>query len=264
MLATVAASATKTVAAPSDSAAVTRPKKKPKQAEEGLVSAVFFAEFFAGGAKLTDTLRKAGVRCRAPDDLETGGTDFADSSQVRKLREELRALRTSDLRIVLHFAPPCSTYSRARDRSDATRLRSTEYPGGLPELSPSQQADVDAANRIAENMLELIVWAVKELKAVVVVENPRMSYLWDYLASIQHSSSPQPFQDFIISQCRFGTPYRKEFGGSHRALFALVLHACINKREPGSMAPLLRTPLYVAGTCPTKIGKNAAFNKQAF
>jgi hypothetical protein len=133
-----------------DSAAVPRPEKKPEQADEGLVSAVFFAEFFAGGAKLTDSLRKAGVRCRAPDDLEAGGTDFADSSQVRKLREELRALRTSDLRIMLHFAPPCSTYSRARDRSDATRLRSTEYPGGLPELSLSQQADVDAANRIAE------------------------------------------------------------------------------------------------------------------
>jgi hypothetical protein len=112
-------------------------------------------------------------------------------------------------------------------------------------------------------MLELIEWAVKELKAVVVVENPRMSYLWDYLASIQHSSSPQPFQNFIISQCRFGTPYRKEFGGSHRALFVLVLHACINKREPGSMTPLLRTPFYVAGTCLKRIGRSAVSRRQA-
>jgi hypothetical protein len=245
----------------------TRPEKmlKHDHAEEGLISSIYFAEFFAGSARLTDTLRKAGVRCRDPDDLESGGTDFEDASQVRKVREELRALRTGDLRLILHLAIPCSTFSRARDRSDATRLRSSKRPGGREDLSPAQQAIVDAANRIADHAWDLAVWAAKELKAVVVIENPKMSHLWDYLDS-KHSSSASPplWRDIVISQCRFGTVYRKEFGGSHRTLLVLVLHACINKHKPGSMAPLLRTPLYVAGTCPTMIGKSAAFSKQVF
>jgi hypothetical protein len=143
-----------------------------------------------------------------------GGTDFEIASQVRKVREELRALRTDDLCLAIRLAPPCSTFSRARDRSKATCLRSSSQPEGLSSLSPSQQTDVERANRIARHAWELAEWASKELRAVVCLENPRMSYIWDYYATIS-SSSTQRWKDV-------GTTYRKDFGWLQRPLFDLV------------------------------------------
>ena len=182
---------------------------------------IIFIEFFAGDARLTEAFRAVGIRCRAPDDLVTGGTDFEIASQVRKVREELRALRTDDLCLAIHLAPPCSTFSRARDRSKATCLRSSSQPEGLSSLSPSQKIDVERANRIARHAWELAEWASKELRAVVCLENPRMSYIWDYYATIS-SSSTQRWKDVLLSQCQFGTTYRKDFGWFQRPLFDIV------------------------------------------
>ena len=113
--------------------------------------------------------------------------------------------------------PPCSTFSRARDRSAATRLRSSEFPAGLPELSPELSAVAAEAmkflseegNLIAKNAHELAVWAAKELKAVVILENPRLSYLWPFIDGTLSGREPA-WQDIIISQCLFGAPYKKD------------------------------------------------------
>jgi hypothetical protein len=128
------------------------------------------------------------------------------------VRVVLRSLRTLDLLHLLLLAIPCSTFSRARDRSGATCLRSSARPWGLEGLTEAQQAIVNEANTIARQAWDLAVWAAKELKAVVMIENPKTSYLWEFLASIHPSSSPQPWCDYIVSQCRFGTAYRKASG----------------------------------------------------
>ena len=57
---------------------------------------VMFMEFFAGDARLTRLFEEAGIKCRKPDDLATGGMDFESAAQVRTVREELRNLRTDD------------------------------------------------------------------------------------------------------------------------------------------------------------------------
>jgi hypothetical protein len=100
--------------------------------EGGPPAAMVFAEFFSGDALLTQTMRDSGVRCLAPDDLATGGMDFASATQIRKLRDKLRNLRTEDTCLAIHLAPPCSTFSRARDRSALTKLGSSEFPAGVP------------------------------------------------------------------------------------------------------------------------------------
>ena len=92
-----------------------------------------FAEFFAGTGVLTSAVAAADVPVRPPDDLATGGADFKHIGAVDGLRDELGSLLSSGVCLMVHFAPPCSTFSRARGRSSATRLRSAEYPQGLPK-----------------------------------------------------------------------------------------------------------------------------------
>jgi hypothetical protein len=231
---------------------------------------VMFVEFFAGDALLTRTFEKAGIRCREPDDLATGGTDFASAAQVRKVREELRNLRTDeDLCLMLHFATVCATFSRARDRSEATRLRSAEFPAGLPDLSPEKQKEVDCANLCAKHTWESAEWAAKELRAIVTLENPKESYIWLFFATLR-ASAKQLWEDVILSQCCFGTTYRKAFvasnaSGSHWFVLLFVFPSRVGVRKQSVSVRTRRvgnhprTPLFDAGISQPAIGLAVAF-----
>ena len=159
-----------------------------------------FVEFFAGGGVLTSAVSAAGVPVRLPDDLASGGADFQSKEAVLTLRQELADLAASGVRLMVHFAPPCSTFARARDRSSKTRLRSKESPQGIPRL----MARCRVANLIARNTLDLAEYLAR-LGAAVSVENPDSSYLWDYL-DLDESLSPV---DARFSACRFGAPFQK-------------------------------------------------------
>ena len=89
-----------------------------------------FGEFFAGEGGLTKAMKDVGINVLPPDELSAGGTDFSDNAQVEELKTKLWKLSRNN-RLALHFAPPCATFSRARDRSKKTRLRSSRCPGGL-------------------------------------------------------------------------------------------------------------------------------------
>ena len=119
-------------------------------------------------------MRDAGIACRQPDDGASGGTDFSVAAQVTALKDELRRRSDEGFRLCIHLAPPCSTFSRARDRRADTRLRSMEHPQGIPPLTE----EVKYANAVAKRALELACWANRELGAVASVENPDGSYLW--------------------------------------------------------------------------------------
>ena len=149
--------------------------------EEPLHSSILFAEFFAGTAELTRTLRGRGIACRGADDLATGGTDFSDPTAVASLKLELRGLRCEGAKLALHFAPPCATFSRARDRSQATQLRSAECPEGRPDLDAGRALLVKTANDIALLTFDLALWAARDLCAAITLENPSSSYLWSFL-----------------------------------------------------------------------------------
>ena len=159
-----------------------------------------FVEFFAGGGVLTSAVSAAGVPVRLPDDLASGGADFQSKEAVLTLRQELADLAASGVKLMVHFAPPCSTFARVRDRSSKTRLRSKESPQGIPRL----MARCRVANLIARNTLDLAEYLAR-LGAAVSVENPDSSYLWDYL-DLDESLSPV---DARFSACRFGAPFQK-------------------------------------------------------
>ena len=189
---------------------------------------------------LTQAMLKLGVACEPPNDLAHGGTDFASRPQVDLLKAHLRALRISGKRLIIHLAPPCSTFSRARDRSEATRLRSTSHPAGLTWLNPEQWGIADEANLIAWNAFDIAAWAARELDAVVSLENPSGSYIWPW-STLQNEWSEQSFEEAVVSQCLFGAPYRKDTkfrlwnarasGLEHRCTKSAEGHTCGAKQH---------------------------------
>ena len=116
-------------------------------------------------------MRRAGIHCRFPDDAASGGTDFSDAQQITLLKNELTDLASRGHRLYLHLAPPCSTFTRARDRSRETRVRSFDYPEGIPPLPD----EIVYGNAVAKRALDLAAWANRELGAVSSVENPDTS-----------------------------------------------------------------------------------------
>ena len=149
-----------------------------------------------------------GVAVLPPDDWASGGTDFTSQSDLRTLRSKLKELSDQGHHLMLHFAPPCATFSLARNRAKRTQLRSSAYPGGLPRLSPASRIRVADANLVATESFALAAWAFGELRALVTLENPHSSYLWQFM---DHSDVEQgTFSDRTFSQCMYGTPYRKD------------------------------------------------------
>jgi len=183
---------------------VRRKRARETETEEGTEGhrPGLFAEFFAGEAPLTRAIRHVGVKCRDPDDLRTQGTDFACPSSVAQLQTALADWARTGGPVMLHFAPPCATFSRARDRSCRTRLRSQAQPGGIrprPEI-------VATANRIATATLEFALWAVAKLNAAVSIENPSASYLWQFLEPMCEGTG---YRDAVLTPCLWGSPHRK-------------------------------------------------------
>ena len=72
---------------------------------------------FAGDeARLTAAMQAIGVQVAVPQDLATGGLDLSDPAQVGLLLGQLRSWRQAGYRLIVHMAPPCSTFSRVRHR----------------------------------------------------------------------------------------------------------------------------------------------------
>ena len=99
------------------------------------------------------------------------------------------------------MAPPCSTFSRARNRHLRTKLRTAEFPQGLPKRSQ----DCAQANRIARNALDLAEWLARTTNAAIAFENPETSWIWQFL-----TTDPElVYTDVTFSTCLFGAPYQK-------------------------------------------------------
>ena len=90
-----------------------------------------------------------------PDEVTSGGTDFRIDAEVNQVKMKISGYLDQGFRVIVHMAPPCSTFSRARDRSSATRLRSTESPAG-----DETDQKTEEANLIASNAYRLLLWAV--------------------------------------------------------------------------------------------------------
>jgi len=100
---------------------------------------------------LTHAASAIGVATQTPQDLASRGWDFRREEDIEATKAWLEHLAGKHGHLVIHLAPPCSTFSRAWNRSARTRLRTAAQPQGLEPLS----AKVLDANVIAKASAEL-------------------------------------------------------------------------------------------------------------
>ena len=116
----------------------------------GVAQPIFF-ESFAGDGHLSIAMREMGFEVCA-DDLLFGGTDFLDDGAVEEAKSRIQIAAAEGKPVAVHLAPPCATFSRARDRSKRTRLRSTARPRGL-ERRPRSGGKRGSRSRVRTGQL---------------------------------------------------------------------------------------------------------------
>ena len=180
------------------------------------LSRPFVPELFCGSGRLTASLRALGLDAWGIDwrgGKLTPETPALIMINVLAPEDQAALARLLDHPMLrfLHMAPPCGTASRARDkpvgpgRHGPPRLRSEEFPLGLPTLSrdhPELVPRVQAANTIYI-MCANAARICRDRNIAWSLENPRESYMWwvpEVAKLIGHSDV-----DFVRFQnCAFG------------------------------------------------------------
>lgn len=151
-------------------------------------------EMCAGSAQLSASFKKIGAQS-IPFDWkgnrhQTRVTVYQLDLTLPGAFDVLSELFSDSSIIYVHFAPPCGTSSKARNRpiplelqiqgAPAPRpLRSLNYPKGLPDLTVFEKQRVNSANIIYELFIRLMYLAFKN-HIPLSIENPANSYFWDY------------------------------------------------------------------------------------
>ena len=111
----------------------------------------------------------------------------------------------------LFMGTPCESLSRARRAPSWSRmphrLRSKEYPAGLPGLSAAENKKVETGNFLSRRAARLATLALKH-NVLGLEENPCQSFLWDLHGRHQRATN-KFFHQQIFEQCMFGVNYRK-------------------------------------------------------
>ena len=187
-------------------------------------SELIFLEVFAGSGNLSESIRSLGLTVHAIDSVTKRRTGVAI--------HVLYLTNASDLAIVFdivslaniaseHFAPPCGTSSKAREKPlpegmdsvKADPLRSGQHPLGLHGLQGTDAKRVASANKLYAATLCLMVILVIR-GASVSVENPRNSFFWQImeLFAKQHSWVQciwRSLVDNISQACMYGSKHDK-------------------------------------------------------
>ena len=185
---------------------------------------LIFLEVFAGSGNLSEAVRHKGLLVHA--------IDFKTKRKTGVAIHILDLTRDSDLDVLLdmathgniasaHFAPPCGTASKAREKPlpgnmqdiNAKPLRSASHPLGLADIGELDAKRVASANRLYAATL-CIICILMCRGAAISVENPRNSYFWlvmDFFAK-QHSWMQQlwnSLKDNIHQACMYGSKLDK-------------------------------------------------------
>ena len=160
-----------------------------------------FLELFAGSGGLSAKVAKV-ASTLPPQDILSDGVDFSDRVAVEAWCDSLAA-QLKDKSVVFHVAPPCASFSRARDRSHRTRLRCSAFPGGWYDDPVTIYG-----NRVAQNTAFVVNTLIDRYGAAGSWEQPLGSYMMPFLHSI-NALERDPSSTVVLHQCRFGRPYKK-------------------------------------------------------
>lgn len=161
----------------------------------------YVADFFAGSGGVSRAVRKLGFKTRDWEIEKGAAYDLTKPSVIRKILDDIRRGKI----IAAMFAPPCSSFSRARDRTRV--IRTKDYPFGLPGLPEHERLKVLTGNKCFASAVQII----KELNKYGIpwiLENPHSSKCW-YLPALIKMASLDNVHIRVTDFCCHGTRWRK-------------------------------------------------------
>lgn len=165
-----------------------------------------FIEVFAGSCHLSQAFCRAGHETWSMDIRLAADHDFSSESGPAQLLLKAKEFRAKHhMHPYIHFAPPCSTYSRARRPA----IRSSTHPNGVPakQLTKHERAILAHANSVTKRCFESMC-ALSDMGCPVSLEQPSGSLMLKtkVFKRWAHCSGAVPvYADY----CQYGMPYRK-------------------------------------------------------
>lgn len=161
----------------------------------------YVADLFAGSGGVSRAIRNMGFSAREWELPKGDDHDLTKPAVVFKLQEDIRHKKI----IAVMMAPPCSSFSRARDRTKV--IRSPQFPFGVPGLSEQDAAKVNLGNACFATCVKLIR-LLNKYDIPWILENPHSSKCW-YLPSLQRLSKMPNVYYCVTYFCCHGTKWRK-------------------------------------------------------
>ena len=147
-----------------------------------------FVEVFAGSGNLSESVRNAGLSVRAIDSVSKRQSGVAiHTLDLTKSNDAsiLLDIASNGMVASAHFAPPCGTSPKAREKPlppemahlRAKPLRSEHEPLGISGIDGLDSVRVAAANKLYA--LTVVVATILLIRgASISIENPSGSYFW--------------------------------------------------------------------------------------
>ena len=159
-----------------------------------------FLSLFAGACVLESVIRELRLSWVESWDLTMGAMfDLANPTRVSILIKRIRA----GCYWCIHLAPPCSSFSRARQ----PKVRSRQHPWGLPRLRGRAARLVEMGNYLCLVALEILKECLKH-GVMFSLENPVSSMMWEFPPMREFVEAHATFR-VTMDYCRYGTPWKK-------------------------------------------------------
>ena len=161
----------------------------------------YVADFFSGHGGVARAVRKLGFSTREWEIEHGTGSDLTRKPVLLKIRDDI--FRGSVIAAML--APPCTSFTRARDRTSI--IRTSEQPWGLDGLDPVDAQKVHVGNRCMRSALRIIFW-LERMKVPWILEHPFSSKAW-YLPRLRYLRRQPHIRAVATDFCQFNVPWQK-------------------------------------------------------
>ena len=180
----------------------------------------FCLEIFAGTARITSALRKAGLQCFPVDTCIFPSHNVLDISIEHSLQHFIRSGRVQ----LVWLGMPCTTFSRARrhDGIGPGPLRSSDALWGLPDLRPNDQRKLRDGNALFRFTLRIAALC-QSLHIPFVIENPFSSMAWE-MPTMRKFISTSRAHECDLDFCMYGENWKKPTKLVHNFLDLTVLN----------------------------------------
>ena len=163
----------------------------------------YVADLFSGCGGVALACERLGFVSKQWDIRLGHQCDLTSRNVLYKLKCDIKAGKI----IAVMMAPPCNSFSVARDRTKVIRTR--EYPWGIPSvfLTDSELENIQLGNACFKSCFALIK-LLDKYRIPWILENPASSKCW-YLPAWDRVCSQTHVHAVYTDFCRFGTRWKK-------------------------------------------------------